>query len=314
MLLRTAGVVAAVAASLLWGAQDSPALNTRIAVVTSSAVAAYNEALEGLKLGLGEGAQSLVVVDLRDGHRREDFARRLDKTMAGVAITIGTDATNALASQPNSIPFISTMVLGSQTMKARRTTAPRQGCVGAVTLDVSVTSLLTELKRVFPGKTRLGLLRNPTRAGPSLADLRSQVQRAGFTLWTAEAAAPEQLLEAFHSLKGQVDFVWCLPDASLYTSATVKPLVMASLRNRLPIIGFSSGFVRAGAVVGVYPDFRDVGRQTAEMVRQYLVGHRPLGAQNPRKVNVAINQRAFRILGLQLPSPRGNSDSFVIFK
>lgn len=62
-----------------------------------------------------------------------------------------------------------------------------------------------------------------------------------------------------------VDFVWTFPDSSLYNAATVRPLVNAAIKAKLPIVGFSEAFAKSGAALAVYPDYRRMGIQTAEL-------------------------------------------------
>jgi putative ABC transport system substrate-binding protein len=127
-------------------------------------------------------------------------------------------------------------------------------------------------------------------------------------------ARPAQLLESFQSLKGQVDLVLCFPDASLYNSATVKPFVLASLRYRLPLIGFSESFVRAGAVLGVYPDFQESGTRAAELAQKLLNGQPVPKIDNPRRFRVAVNQNITRLLGLSYSHPSRASEDFLVIR
>jgi putative ABC transport system substrate-binding protein len=108
--------------------------------------------------------------------------------------------------------------------------------------------------------------------------------------------------EGFAALRGRVDFVWCLPDNNLFPSAAIPPIILASIRNQLPVIGFSEGFVRAGASVGFYPDYADIGVQTAETVKRYLSRQEVSRVEAPRKVRMAVNDRVLRILGVERPN------------
>ncbi len=183
--------------------------------------------------------------------------------------------------------------------------------VGAVTLDMPPPLVLRIVGEVFPRCKRLGLLWNPGRGAETLAELAAAAGRTGFVVRTAEVSDPALLLAAFDSLAGNADLVWCLPDETLYTPTTVRPLVLASLRKRLPLIGFSAAFARAGAVIGIYPDFRDVGVQTAEMVRRYLDGQSRPGAEAPRKLRALVNLKVVRLLGLRPTAPEQGSGSVV---
>jgi putative ABC transport system substrate-binding protein len=132
--------------------------------------------------------------------------------------------------------------------------------------------------------------------------MKAAARQSGFSIEMAECTRPGELIPAFLSLRERVDFIWCLPDSDLYNSATVKPLVIASLTNRLPIIGFSESFVQAGAVLGVYPDFEGAGRQTGELVKRYLAGAALPPNERLKSIRASFNLQVARLLGLR-PAP-----------
>jgi ABC-type uncharacterized transport system substrate-binding protein len=86
---------------------------------------------------------------------------------------------------------------------------------------------------------------------------------------------------------------------------------MASLENRLPIVGFSPAFLRAGAAVAIYPDYRGVGQQTADLVRRCLEPGDCSSWETPRKLNVAVNAKVMRMLGIDF-NARANPDLVVL--
>jgi ABC-type uncharacterized transport system substrate-binding protein len=185
--------------------------------------------------------------------------------------------------------------------------------VSIISVHVPLPALLDNVKRVFPNKPRLGMIRNPTLPDASAEVLKTAAEAAGFTPSIVECSGPGELLDTFRSLKDKADLVLCFPDATLYNSATVKPLVLSSLRYRLPLVGFSESFVRAGAVLAVYPDFRDVGSQAAEMVRRALNGQPISRTECPRRFRIAVNQNITRLLGLgYTPLPAMGEDFLVI--
>jgi ABC-type uncharacterized transport system substrate-binding protein len=129
--------------------------------------------------------------------------------------------------------------------------------------------------------------------------LESRARKEGFTVLVVDCDGPARLLKAVASMKGKVDFLLCFPDPDLYNSVTIKPLVMASLEGRMPLVGFSPAFVRAGAAAGIYPDYRETGRQAAEMAQRLLRGEDRGPDTGPRKIQLAVNQRVARLLGIE---------------
>lgn len=292
MLLALPGAVGC--QGLLGGLRAAgPGGAKRVAVVFPSTLEPCAEAVEGLRLRLCGNDVSLDLLDLNNASFTTDLAREMARRPWAL-VAVGSEALRAVFARPNAAKTISTMTLeadGAADSPSRRATA-------AVYLDIPVRTLIAELRKSFPDKTRVGIIRNPGRGRDTAAQIRSQAPE-GVSLQLAECATADELLPVFLAFRKKVDFVVCLPDATLYNSATARPLIMASLENRLPVVGFSPAFLRAGAAVAIYPDYRGIGQQTADLVRRCLDAPECGGCENPRKVNVAVNAKVARMLGLQ---------------
>jgi putative ABC transport system substrate-binding protein len=273
-----------------------------VVIATSSAVEAFEEAVRGIQRGLGPSAKT-VVVDLAS--KSQETANRLGGKDVRLLITVGTNAFES-AARFGTAPILATMLL-----RADLAGAGLRPPNGAVALDVPLGDVLARMATVFPGKTRAAIIRNPDANGVSQSALAAQAKAAGMTLKVLDCPRPEKLLQLFLSLRGQVDFVVCPPDGTLYNGTTVRPLILASLENRLPVVGFSESFVRTGAVAAVYPDYFEVGSQAGELARKYLAGASLPANESPRKLKVAANPRVARLLGLRIPG-RNDSESGIV--
>lgn len=278
-----------------WPNTGAGAESQRVTVVYTSEAAPYIDALDGLRPVLSN--VTLSVVDLRSSGAEEELARSLATGANRLVITIGREALERVRQRNADVPLVATMIMRSEQERVGKITA-------AVHLDIPVSDVLAELKRLFPEKTRVAVVRNPTQASQADNTAAPGGRQQGFLVRVADARNPEELLRVVRSLNGQVDLIVCTPDSALYNGVTVKPLILASLESRLLIVGFSASFVRAGAGVGVYPDFRDIGAQTGEIARRQLAGQPVPTEQGPRKVLAAINQRVIRLLGLEYRAPR----------
>jgi putative tryptophan/tyrosine transport system substrate-binding protein len=276
-------------------AGETPHQHT-IIVVFVSGVEAYLEAVSGLQEGLAKLDPAPVLIDLKSPKAAAELTAALRTMQERLVITVGTEALTTVASRGADAVVISTMILRSDRIRSSQAAPPIQRPAG-VYLDVPLAGLLSKMGILLPGKNRFGLIRNSSHDEPDPL-FPARVEQLGFTLHTVECSGPERLVKSFLSLKGKADFVVLLPDSSLYNSTTVRPLILASLESRLPLVGFSSSFVRAGAALGIYPDFRDVGSQTADVVQKLIAGKTSLADESPRKLQVAVNQRVARLLGL----------------
>jgi putative ABC transport system substrate-binding protein len=276
-----------------------------VVIVTSSAVEAFTEAARGIQQGLGPSVKA-VILDLAS--KPQDSPSALGAKDIRLLISVGNNAFES-AAQFGTAPILATMLLRAD-LAGTRLRPPS----GAVELDVPLGDILARMETVLPGKTRAAIIRNPDANSVPQAMLAAQAKAAGMTLIVVDCPRPEKLLQLFLSLRGQVDFVVCPPDGTLYNSATVRPLILASIENRLPVIGFSESFVRSGALAAVYPDYFDAGSEAGELARNYLAGASLPPNASLRKFKVAANPRVARLLGLRIPGKLDSESGIVVIE
>ena len=112
--------------------------------------------------------------------------------------------------------------------------------------------------------------------------------------------------------------MWTYADASLYNTATVRSLLLAGLRRKVPVFGFSPQFVRAGALLGVGISPTTQGEQAAAIALRLLrapSASQPLGHEvEAPQYQVAVNLIVTEALGLEVPSNLVDHAAFVFRK
>jgi hypothetical protein len=275
-----------------------------VAVVTIPDVEAYALTLDGIR----EQLPDVQVWDARDEGRLSENLKKPPR----LAIAIGSTAAAALdraAAVP--LAIIDTVVLECDLENGAGRT-PRFKT--AVTVDIPPEILLGEIVRIFPGKSRIGFVRGAMQTDSYMKAVSQAASRIGLTVVVMNCEQARDLVEVFLKLRGRADLVWCPPNAQLYNSATLKPLLIASLTNRLPIIGFSEQFVHAGALFGGSADFVDVGRQTAALAIRVSRNEPVLPRQRARKFHFVYNQRVARLLGMKADVPVQAGGEIVIIR
>jgi putative ABC transport system substrate-binding protein len=281
--------ITALLVPVLFTAAGMPASRVSVLVVSESGVAAYNDALGGVSAVLPAG--TFRVVDAGDKTFEHDLSGALENNESRVVIAVGSRALDAVLAQHAAVPVVSAMTLHP---------SDADSGIRRIGLDIPLASQLAAMRALWPGRTRAGIIHNPAQSRYPAGALEAIARKEGFSLVVVDCDGPAHLLKALSAFKGRVDFVLCPPDPDLYNAVTVKPLVMAALEQRVPLVGFSPAFVRAGAAAGVFPDYADLGRQSAEMALRLLRGdeHGP-GIESPRKVLAAVNQRVAHLLGVE---------------
>jgi len=278
---------------LLLAASLHPPVQASVVVAYESDVGAYGEALEGVRAGLGDTLP--LVIDLHTPGGTAELARALGSRDTRVVIAVGARALSEVQSRKPAARVFGAMVLHASVP---------DNLAGRVDLDVALSTQLQVLKALFPHRTRVGIIRNPQHAQFSAEASETRARKEGLTLVVAECDGPARLLKTMASLKGRVDLLLTFPDPDLYNPVTIKPLILNALENRLPVVGFSPAFVRAGAVAGIYPDYRETGRQVAELALRMMHGEQRPAGDSPANVRVAVNERVARLLGVEFgPTP-----------
>lgn len=276
---------------------DGPAAQRKVVFVAASDAEPYAQALDGFRTLFPNAAS--IVLDPKDPLHTPALQTVLARAPSAW-IAAGSDAIDAVNLTKTEAPVIGTMVLNAD-KRSRGGWPPL-----AVHLDIAPSQIAADVAALFPDNHRIALISSGSEAED--AERRLRYQRAGIQI--VNCAAAGELMRTFVSLRGKADFVLTEPDATLYNSTTVKPLILASLEHRLPIIGFSASFVRSGAAVGIYPDFRDVGAQAAVLAQKLLAGETRSAYEEPRSRVVAVNQRILRLLGLDYR----HRDGLVVFR
>jgi len=279
-----------------------------VLVVTSPNIEAFVWVTDEVKTRVARAGGTTVLQNAQGGESQglRDAVARYTPCLI---VAVGTEAARAVRALHIDTPVILSMVLEAGLAPEKRPIEMRT--IAVVPLDVPATKVFRSLKRLFPGRTRVGVIRNPERNDPSAAVLREQAQSCGLTVVVEECSRAEDLLSVFNRFAGAVDFVWTFPDSSLYNSITVRPLVMSSLKHRLPIVGFSESFAKSGAAFAIYPDFHSIGAETGEMAARFLRSE-AVGGPNPAPAHVALNQNILRMLGLRCALPVEDKEVSVI--
>ncbi len=73
---------------------------------------------------------------------------------------------------------------------------------------------------------------------------------------TSHATLPQALA----NLPNAVDVILAIPDTTVYTQQASKALLLFSFRNRIPLIGLTEAWVKAGALYALEWDYEELGR------------------------------------------------------
>jgi putative ABC transport system substrate-binding protein len=238
--------------------------------------------------------------------RNREFAADLVRLRCRVIVAWGPPVVAEIMGLTASIPIIAISSTDFVVLGWAATFARPGGNITGFMLDAGELNAkrFELLKEVVPMLATVALLQNPTRPG-SEADL-AEATRAARTLKLKTelftVSAPEQFERAFAQMvRHRVDGLLVLPDTMLYGYRT--EIVQRAQQNRLPAVYWARAYVQDGGLLSYSASLPDVARRAAGYVDRILKGERPadLPIQRPVKLELAVNLKAAKTIGLVLP-------------
>lgn len=305
MLRSGALVVVTMVASVSWGtvAGGQGADTARVSILVSSDETPLREAVAGAEQAFAADRRK-VSIDIA----RLDTpaaALLLKQPAPRVVLALGARAVHVAAETWPNVPVVAGLVFQSPSFDGYRN-------VSGVYLDLPADVELTWLAKLLPKRPRVGVIYSTDANHARVEQARQAASRMGLHILARRVSDPRDLPGALDTLARQVDVLWGLADSVVLTPETARPILLFSLKNRIPFVGLSQAWVQAGAVAALDRDYHDMGRQCAEQVARLLDGTQPSAHVAPRRVLYGVNLRAAAQLGVHFPSETVDSASTVV--
>jgi len=278
----------------------------RIAVVVSSSIKPYKEALDAYYDELGKRALAFRTMEFFMDET-SDYAgliSRISVYRPDLIHSVGTDATRLVKDSIKDVPVVFSMVLNPVAGGLVKSMLASGNNLTGASMDLPVSLQFSYMRELKPGIKKIGVIYSEKETGPVIREAEKSARRMGLELIAEAVEGPQGVPGAINRLRGRVDFIWSVADGNVFTRETVRELLLVSLRKKIPFMGLSPAFVKAGALfaVSIQPDM--VGRQAASLAMDVLGGEKPsdIPVDVPAGGDLVINKNTLKILGLK-PSP-----------
>lgn len=273
--------------------------SNRIIVLSGQDLKPYHEVLAGLQQSLAKQGITLTVEihtvqgnQAKAQHVLEDVKRHGAK----LVVTLGNLTTQAAVREISHLPILATMIVTPDDLRSSPNAT-------AVLLDFPIEIQLQWLKRIIPTVGNVGVLFNPKENRLKVDAASTAAKRVGLTLVPRSVETPRALPDALDEISRTADVLWGVPDSVVMTPQTAEPILLNTLKSKIPLIGLSTSWVKAGALYALDRDYLDVGLQTGELAGKLLSGTsvNSLPPTYPRKVIYVLNLKTANVINLELP-------------
>ena len=283
-------------ASLLLSLTLVGAVQATVWVAVSEGSPDYDEIAAGIRSRLqqGESASEVVIKPWAEVAQGVPAQVRLIVSVGSPAFVGLVDA--YVSSRISRVPIVATLLPRSIFEgQRRRLSVPATGVV----LDQPAARQMALLRYAFPHLRRVGVL-----FGPDSQQYQQTFEKAaaelGLQLNAYKVDGETNLYPALQRVLEENDVLLAIPDTAVYNGSSIQNVLLASYRQKVPMMGFSPAYVRAGAMLALYSSPAQIGSQTVRVIQSALSGVALQPVQVPTEFVVGVNANVARSLGFRL--------------
>lgn len=266
-----------------------------VAVIRGNSLLPYDEVLAGFAAGIQQQNVAVDIVTITERNDPKLVWAQIALVRPNLILCLDLQALERVSLNRN-IPKIFSLITAANS-------EPWSGRsdVYGVSLDIAPAVQFRIIRQALPESRRIGVLYDPNHNQSVIEEAKKAAAASGFTLHPFPVGTIKEIPFAFEKLEKNADLLWTLYDPTVYSPESARYILMQSLQKRLPVVGFSPRFAKAGALLALYGDYQDMGHQAALQALAVWKGEENIPRRSwPRNVNIALNDKVRRFLGVTL--------------
>lgn len=214
-------------------------------------------------------------------------------------IAIGSKTTKRLLDAKLSAPVLSAL-MPNHLAKSFQTHYANKKNWSNLVIDQPIERQFHLITAIMGKHKKAGVLLGPYTSGMEKT-LKKAARKTKHNIVTEHIKDPALISASIKSLNSVVDVLLTLPDPVIYNKSTIRGILLSSYRKKLPIIGFSKAYVKAGAIAAVYSKPEQISQQLADISNQFLkIGSFQKPVYYPDDFSVALNKKLAKSLGINM--------------
>jgi hypothetical protein len=216
----------------------------------------------------------------------------------GTYIAVGPTALRSLLLANDLGGTIISLFTSSQAFRSIVDNAPRPR-------SLAVTAIYAEPSPVEQFHLISGLYKKPISVAVLLSEKTAYLQpilmraaaQKGITLTIEHVDADDNLNRTLTRVE-RAAVILAIPDDTIYNIENIRNILITTYRHNQSVVGFSTAFVKAGALASTYSDIDDILVQAGELIDEYAATGNLPEPQFPKYFRVVVNENVARSLNV----------------
>jgi putative tryptophan/tyrosine transport system substrate-binding protein len=257
----------------------------RVTVVLSEEGGVYQEFSDLLRVKMPVAKYALNTVNVNQTLVASDLY-----------IAVGMKAAGALASKE--IPVLNVLVSKDGYEKLPHSPVSRTVSRSAIYIDQSMERQVAFLLAALPSTRNVGVLYSTPPQ--ELSNVKHLLAEKSVRLHDKSVGDAPSLNDALESILGESEVLFVLADSGVYNAGTIRNILLTSYRKKIPLVGISQAYVKAGALCAIYSTPNQIATQSAEAIRYFSDFGKLPSSQHPKEFEVSVNKQVARSLDLRI--------------
>lgn len=279
----------------------------KIAVIKSRDSVLYNAALKGFNEALKDkginAAISTYNMESASAKARKSISQ-IKTIKPDLILTLGTMATMVVSENIKDLPIVFSAVLNPVDAGLVKNLKSSGNNLTGASMDIPIKMQFEWLKKAVPKAQKIGVLYNPDETKAVIDEAAKIAGTMKLKLVAMPVYSEKDVPKATKDLTRKIDVLWAVADSTVFSPQSAKFILLHTLRTRIPFMGFSRAFVKAGALLALSCNHEDIGRQSGELAIRILTGKEPsaIPITVPEEVFLSLNLKVAKQLGIKIPT------------
>jgi putative tryptophan/tyrosine transport system substrate-binding protein len=271
-----------------------------VAIFVSKNIRPYVEAADGMHevfSGLPEANVRKFFLDRLTGKAAADQAARIsDDQSVNLVVAIGPEAAAFVwQSFPDPFPArIYSIILNPEKIVGSHSLA------NGISLNIPPAVQLGMIKKGLPSLQQIGIIYDPDINRDFYDAAADAARHAGIQLVPVTVSSSKEIPDILNRAFEKIDGIWLIPDRTVISESIAQYIIKQAVLQKIPVIGYNQFFYDSGAALAFVFDYRELGRQAADLAAGLASGETSAEDRVP-EFQVWLNAGVIQKLGIGIP-------------